>query len=168
VVVDALLAKHNIGTHRGLAELTIGLGPGFKAPEDVHLALETMRGHNLGRLIYQGSTQPNTGIPGEMAGYTYQRVLRAPAKGIFRTDHHLGQAVREGEVVAMVDQSPVIAGVGGIIRGLLRTETPVETADKVGDVDPRGKLEYLNTISEKARAIGGSVLEGIMAQFNRP
>lgn len=167
VVVDALLAKRNTGTHKGMAELVIGMGPGFKAPEEVHLALETMRGHNLGRLIYQGSPAPDTGIPGEMAGYTHQRVLRAPRDGVFTTLRELGDTVAQDETVAKVDGDPVTAGVGGVIRGLLRHNTPVNKGDKVGDVDPRGQVEYLNTISEKARALGGSVLEGIMARFNR-
>ena len=117
VIVDALLAKRNTGLHRDMAPLTIGLGPGFRAPEDVHVALETKRGHDLGRLIYQGSPVPNTGIPGNTEGYTYQRVLRAPADGVFETNHKLGDAVEAGQSVATVDGQDVVAGVGGVLRG---------------------------------------------------
>lgn len=168
VVVDALLAKRNTGLHRDMAQLTIGLGPGFSAPDEVHLAVETMRGHDLGRLIYQGSPAPNTGQPGDIAGYTHQRVLRVPVAGLFRTEHKLGDRVEQGQVVARVGGHEVKAGVGGILRGLLRDNTEVNAGLKLGDVDPRGCLEHLPTISDKARAIAGSVLEGIMAEFNRP
>ena len=168
VVVDALIAKRNTGLKRDMAPLTIGLGPGFMAPDEVHLAIETMRGHNLGRLIYEGTPSANTGIPGAMAGVTFQRVLRSPADGEFVTDHKLGDRVEEGETVAMVADSPVVAGVGGILRGLIRPGAKVTKGLKVGDVDPRDKIEYLLTISEKARALGGSVLEGILAAYNRP
>ncbi|MFH2128326.1 MAG: selenium-dependent molybdenum cofactor biosynthesis protein YqeB, partial [Pseudomonadota bacterium] len=117
VIVDALLAKRNTGLHRDMAPLTIGLGPGFVAPDEVHIALETKRGHDLGRLIYQGSPVPNTGVPGDTGGYTYQRVLRAPSDGIFETDHKLGDVVKEGQVVATVGGQEVVAGVGGVLRG---------------------------------------------------
>ncbi len=167
VIVDALLAKRNTGLHRDMATLTIGLGPGFVTPDDVHLAIETMRGHDLGRLIYQGSPSPDTGIPGEMAGYTHQRVLRAPKDGVFVTERQLGDKVMEGDLVAQVDSAEVVAQVSGILRGLIRSCTHVKTGLKVGDIDPRGKVEYLHTISDKARALGGSVLEGIMACFNQ-
>ncbi len=166
-VVDALLAKRNTGLSRDMAPLTIGLGPGFSAPDMVHLVIETNRGHDLGRLIYQGAAQPNTGVPGDIGGYTHQRVLRAPADGEFITSHQLGDAVEQGQTVATVGGKPVPAQVGGVLRGLIRPGSPVRQGLKVGDVDPRGRLEYLNTISEKARSIGGSVLEGILAAYNR-
>lgn len=167
VIVDALLAKKNTGLRRGMAPLTIGLGPGFSAPDQVDLVIETNRGHNLGRLIYEGAPAANTGVPGDIAGYTHERVLRSPADGLFETQRQLGDAVAEDEVVAMVTGEPVSAQVGGVLRGLIRPGSQVRKGLKVGDVDPRGKIEYLDTISEKARAIGGSVLEGILARFNR-
>jgi xanthine dehydrogenase accessory factor len=167
VIVDALLAKRNTGLKKGMAPFTIGLGPGFSAPDQVDLVIETNRGHNLGRLIYDGEPAANTGIPGDIGGYTHQRVLRSPAGGVFETEHQLGDAVAEGEVVAMVAGQPVSARIGGVLRGLIRPGSQVRKGLKVGDVDPRGKIEYLDTISEKARAIGGSVLEGILARFNR-
>lgn len=167
VIVDALVAKHNTGLTRGMAPLTIGLGPGFHAPDEVDLAIETNRGHNLGRLITLGSPEPNTGEPGNIAGYTSQRVLRSPAAGVFETEMDLGKRVRAGQVVARVSGQAVEAKVDGILRGLLRPGAKVSLETKVGDVDPRGRIEYLHTISEKGRALGGSVLEGIMAAFNR-
>jgi xanthine dehydrogenase accessory factor len=167
VIVDALLAKRNTGLQKGMAPFTIGLGPGFSAPDQVDLVIETNRGHNLGRLIYDGVPAANTGVPGSIAGYTHQRVLRSPADGVFETQRKLGDAVDEGEVVAMVAGQPVSAKVGGVLRGLIRPGSQVSQGLKVGDVDPRGEIEYLSTISEKARAIGGSVLEGILARFNR-
>jgi xanthine dehydrogenase accessory factor len=167
VVVDALLAKKNTGLRRDMALLTIGLGPGFLAPDEVHLAIETNRGHNLGRLIYQGSPEPNTGVPGDIAGQGLKRVLRAPADGRFETVCQLGDRVAKDQVVAMVAGLPVTSQLDGILRGLIRPGTLVHAGLKVGDVDPRGNIAHLNTISEKARAIGGAVLEGIMAAFNR-
>ncbi len=167
VIVDALLAKRNTGLRRDMAPLTIGLGPGFSAPDQVHVAIETHRGHDLGRLIYQGAPRPNTGVPGDIAGYTHQRVLRAPAQGRFETELKLGDRVEPGQVVAAVAGRPVIARVGGILRGLIRPGSQVTPGLKVGDVDPRGRVEYLHTISDKARALGGSVLEAVLARFNR-
>ncbi|MCB2185050.1 MAG: EF2563 family selenium-dependent molybdenum hydroxylase system protein [Deltaproteobacteria bacterium] len=167
VVVDALLAKRNLGLTPDLAPLTIGLGPGFAAPEDAHLVIETHRGHNLGRLIYQGATLPNTGIPGEMGGYTHQRVLRSPGDGVFRALVELGDKVSAGQAIGLVGGQEATAQVGGVLRGLIRPGITVQKDWKIGDVDPRNQAEYLDTISEKARAIGGSVLEGILHAFNR-
>ena len=167
VIVDALLAKRNTGLNKGMAPLTIGLGPGFHAPDEVDLAIETNRGHNLGRLISLGAPEPNTGVPGNIAGYTAQRVLRSPAAGVFETEMALGERVRAGQVVARVGGQAIEARLDGILRGLLRPGAVVAKGTKAGDVDPRGQIEYLHTISEKARAVGGSVLEGILGAFNR-
>ncbi|KIX12382.1 selenium-dependent molybdenum cofactor biosynthesis protein YqeB [Dethiosulfatarculus sandiegensis] len=166
VVVDAIIAKRNTGLKKSMADLTIGLGPGFNAPDEVHLAIETNRGHNLGRLIYQGSPEPNTGVPGSMAGVTAKRVLRAPADGRFQPKCQLGDTVKEGQVLALINEAELTAQVSGVVRGLIRPGSQVNQGLKVGDIDPRGKVEYLNTISEKARALGGSVLEAIMHAFN--
>ena len=167
VIIDALLAKRNTGLSPDMAPLTIGLGPGFQAPTDAHLVIETNRGHNLGRLIYQGQAEADTGQPGDIAGYTLQRVLRSPAAGTFQALAALGEAVEQGQAVATVAGQEVKAAVGGVLRGLIRPGIWVEAGCKVGDVDPRGQREYLSTISEKARAVGGSVLEGILHRFNR-
>lgn len=167
VVVDATLAKSDTGLRTHMAPLTMALGPGFSAPDMVHLVIETNRGHDLGRLIYRGQAAANTGVPGDIGGYTHQRVLRAPRAGIFTAELELGDMIEAGQVVGRVESQEVRASIGGILRGLIRSETRVEPGLKLGDVDPRGRQEYLYTISDKARAIAGSVLEGVMARFNR-
>ncbi len=167
VVVDAILAKRNIGTRRDFAPLVIGLGPGFKAGEDVDVVIETNRGHNLGRVIYRGEAEPDTGVPGVIAGVSAERVLRAPGDGIFRPVKEIGDLVKAGEVVAWVGESPMKTAIDGVIRGLLREGTRVKKGLKSGDVDPRGQRENCYTISDKARTISGGVLEAILAHFNR-
>ncbi|MEZ5787658.1 MAG: selenium-dependent molybdenum cofactor biosynthesis protein YqeB [Xanthobacteraceae bacterium] len=166
VVVDAILAKRNTGTALADAPLVIALGPGFVAGRDCHFVIETNRGHDLGRIITAGSAQPNTGVPGEIAGHTAARVLRAGADGVFRSERSIGDRVEAGEVVGTVAGTPVAAGVGGILRGLICSGTPVSRGLKLGDVDPRAKAAYCWTISDKARAIAGSVLEAIMRRHS--
>ncbi len=167
VLVDAIVAKKNLGTHISDAPLVIGLGPGFTAGEDVHVVVETNRGHGLGRVILDGTAEPDTGIPGEIGGYAIERVLRTMKKGIFHPQKSIGDRVEEGVVVAVADDFPVIAKIGGIVRGLLREGVEVKKGMKVGDIDPRGKKQSCFTISDKARAIGGGVLEAILYWFNR-
>lgn len=166
VLVDAILAKKNIGTHTGDAPLVIGLGPGFWAGKDVDVVIETNRGHDLGRVIYDGPAEPATGVPGDIAGVGTQRVLRAPRDGVFRPVKQIGDIIEEGETVAWVEDEPVTAAISGVLRGLLREGTSVQKGLKSGDVDPRGKRENCFTISDKARSIGGGVLEAILAHFN--
>ena len=166
VVVDAILAKKNIGTHKGDAPLVIGLGPGFWAGRDVDVVIETNRGHDLGRVIYDGPAEPDTGVPGDIAGVGTQRVLRASRDGAFRPVKQIGEMVAEGETVAWVEDDPVTTAISGVLRGLLREGTTVHKGLKSGDVDPRGKRENCFTISDKARAIGGGVLEAILSHFN--
>ena len=167
VVVDAILAKKNLVTKMTDAPLVIGLGPGFRVGRDVHLVIETNRGHNLGRIIDQGEAEANTGIPGLIAGYGQERVIRGPKTGRLKTFKDIGELVEANDVIAEVEGTPVIARIGGIIRGMLRDGTNVSMGMKAGDIDPRGKKEYCYTVSEKARAIGGAVLEGILSHFNR-
>jgi len=167
VVIDAIMAKKNLGTQTSDAPLVVGLGPGFAAGKDVHVVIETNRGHNLGRMIMSGSAEPDTGIPGEIGGYTVERVLRTMKKGIFHPQKSIGDRVNKGTVVAVVDDYPVIAKIGGVVRGLIREGVEVRKGLKVGDIDPRGKKEYCFSISEKARAIAGGVLEAILYRFNR-
>ena len=167
VVIDAILAKRNIGTSIADAPLVIGLGPGFTAGSDCHLVIETNRGHDLGRLITSGMAEPNTGIPGNIVGYSKERVLRAPAAGTFTTPHKIGDMVVKGGVVGHVDAHEVTAQVDGVLRGLIRPGSEVTVGLKIGDVDPRGKEINCDTISEKARALGGAVLEAILATYNR-
>ena len=167
IVVDAILAKTNLGTKLTHAPLVIGLGPGFYAGKDVHLVVETNRGHNLGRIIYEGEAEKNTGIPGVIAGYSAERVFRCPGDGHIKVIKDIRDLVESGEVVAEVDGTPIKAQIKGIIRGMLRDGTNVWKGMKAGDIDPRGEKEFCDTISEKARAIGGSVLEGILSHYNR-
>jgi xanthine dehydrogenase accessory factor len=166
VIVDAILAKKNLGTHRGDAPLVIALGPGFFAGEDVDVVIETNRGHDLGRVIYEGRAEPDTGVPGEIIGVGAERVLRAPCAGRFRPVKEIGATVEASETVAWVEDQPGITSSPGVLRGLLRDGIVVQEGLKAGDVDPRGKRENCFTISDKARAIGGGVLEAILAHFN--
>ncbi len=168
VFVDAVLAKRNLGTRRRDARLVIGLGPGFSAGDDVHIVVETNRGHHLGRIIEQGTAAPNTGVPGSIGGYTGERVFRAPAAGRFTALRAIGDLVRENEVIGRVDETEVRSRIGGVIRGIVRSGIVVSRGLKLGDVDPRGNPAYCTTISDKARAIGGSVLEAVLRVFNAP
>ncbi|MGB5749623.1 MAG: selenium-dependent molybdenum cofactor biosynthesis protein YqeB [Desulfobacterales bacterium] len=166
VVVDAILAKNNLGTRMMDAELVIGLGPGFYAGRDVHMVIETNRGHDLGRIITTGAAETNTGVPGAIAGFTEERVLRAPAAGHFKTTKSIGDLVSAGEIIGTVAGQKLTSRIDGVLRGLIRSETTVIPGLKIGDVDPRGKKQYCFTISEKARAIGGSVLEAVLRVHN--
>ncbi len=165
VVVDAIMAKKNLGTQKNEAPLVIGVGPGFMAPADVHIVVESNRGHYLGRAIYEGSAEPHTGIPGPTMGYTVERVLRSPKAGLVRHEKKIGDMVAVGDTVLYVDDVPVKASIGGMLRGLIR-EINVSKNEKVGDVDPRGVPDYCMTITEKARAIGGGVLEAVLHVYN--
>ena len=167
VLVDAILAKKNLGTRINDAPLVIGLGPGFTAGKDVHVVIETNRGHNLGKMILKDAAEPDTGIPGDVGGVTVERVLRTLKKGKFRPQRSIGDRVHKGTVVAVADDFPVMAKISGVVRGLLRDGVEVRKGMKVGDIDPRGKREFCFTISEKARGIGGGVLEAILYWFNR-
>lgn len=161
VLVDARMAKRNLGTTIGDAAVVIGLGPGFEAGRDVHAVIETAGGHHLGRVITIGTAEPNTGVPRPVMGYERERVLWAPAEGVFHAVRRIGDRVFKSDVVGEVAGQPVVAGVSGVIRGLLHEGLEVQRGEKVGDVDPRGKVEYCYSISDKARAIGGGVLEAI-------
>ncbi|MCH1950509.1 EF2563 family selenium-dependent molybdenum hydroxylase system protein [Enterocloster sp. OA13] len=166
-VVDAILAKRNLGTSRDMADKTIGLGPGFTAGQDVDLVIETMRGHNLGRIIGNGSAEPNTGIPGIIGGVGAERVIHSPAKGIFLGKAMIGGMVEKGQLIGTVvtgqGEVAVEASLTGLLRGIIKDGFPVVKGFKIADIDPR-KSEYENcfTISDKARCIAGSVVEGLM------
>lgn len=167
-LVDAILAKKNLGTHRGMAPCTIALGPGFTAGEDVDVVIETSRGHRLGRVITQGTAKPNTGVPGIIGGYSKERVIHSPAAGILRNVRRIGDIVEAGETIARVETDgqpvPVTATISGIIRGLIRDGYPVTEGFKIADIDPRrDELENCFLISDKARCIAGSVLEQVCA-----
>jgi len=165
VVVDATLAKRNMGTNKRMAPVTIALGPGYEAGVDVDVVIETNRGHNLGRLILKGCSERNTGIPGNIMGYTEERVLRAPAKGRIKTLVAIGEAVKKGQIVAYVESQEVKANIDGVLRGIIKEGFIVEEGQKIGDIDPRGIREYCYTISDKGRAIAGGVLEAILIKL---
>ncbi|MBT9686001.1 selenium-dependent molybdenum cofactor biosynthesis protein YqeB [Pseudoflavonifractor sp. MCC625] len=165
--VDAILAKYNVNTRIDDAPIVLALGPGFTAGVDCHGVIETKRGHYLGRLILEGSAIPNTGVPGDVGGYTTQRIIRACRDGIFHPVAHIGDTVAEGDVVATVDGEPVYALMPGTVRGMLPDGLRVKQGMKSGDIDPRCEYNHCFTISDKARAIGGGVLEGLLYFQNR-
>lgn len=166
-VIDAILAKKNLGTTKDMAPITIALGPGFCAAEDVNAVIETKRGHHLGRVLYEGSAAPNTGVPGNIAGYSKERVIHSPAKGILTNVCHITDTVKKGQTIATIqtetDIIPVYATIDGLLRGLIRDGFPVTEGFKIADIDPRID-EYNNcfTISDKARCIAGGILEAFL------
>lgn len=161
-VVDAILAKRNLGTTRDMAPAVVGVGPGFTAGEDCHAVVETMRGHTLGRAYYSGSALPNTAVPGLIGGYAGERVLRAPAEGTFRQSLEIGALVEAGDIAGWVGEEPMRCTISGVLRGILEDGTPVFKGMKAGDVDPRGDVENCWSVSDKALAVGGGVLEAIL------
>ena len=160
--MDAILAKRNLGTRITDAPVVVGIGPGFTAGEDCHAVVETMRGHTLGRAIYQGSALPNTNIPGLIGGYAGERVLRAPADGISTQLLDIGAEVKAGDIAGTVGGEPMRCTIDGVLRGILPSGTPVHKGMKSGDVDPRCQPEYCTTASDKALAVGGGALEAIL------
>jgi xanthine dehydrogenase accessory factor len=160
VVVDAILAKKNIGTHKGEAPVVIGVGPGFSAPDTVHAVIESNRGPNLGRVFYKGASEPYTGIPAVKAGFSHERVLRAPHAGTVHHVKSIGDPVQAGDVVLYVGETPVRAAIDGITRGVIR-EIHVVGNEKVGDIEPTTDPSCCRTISDKAKAIGNGVLEAV-------
>lgn len=175
-MVDAIIAKKNLGTTINMAPLVIGVGPGFTAGQDVHLVIESMRGHNLARIITDGMAQPNTGVPGNIAGFTSERVIHAPATGYIHDVRKIGDIVQKGDEIARIypdkesydnalsEYVPVNATITGIIRGLIREGYYFREGFKIADIDPReSELTNCFTISDKARSIAGSVLEAVSA-----
>ena len=162
------MAKHNLGTHRNMAPVVVAVGPGFTAGEDCHAAVETMRGHTLGRVIYCGSPIPNTGVPGIIGGYGAERVMRSPAAGVFEPKMEIGQMVKAGEVAAVVNGQPMLCTIDGCLRGLLQEGLTVPAGMKCGDIDPRCQQSHCFQASDKALAVGGGVLEALLHFGCRP
>lgn len=163
VVVDAMVAKRNLGTSREMAPCTVALGPGFAAGRDVDVVIETSRGHDLGRLIFEGEALADTGMPGSIGGYAKERVIYAPASGIVELLKEIGDQVRAGEIIARVDGVPVVTEITGLLRGILRDGSRIRQGIKMADVDPRvSEKENCRRISDKARNIAGGVLEAIL------
>jgi xanthine dehydrogenase accessory factor len=162
VLVDAIMAKKNLGTRSDAAPIVVALGPGFVAGNDCHAVIETQRGHYLGRALYSGSAAPDSGEPGSTQGVTAQRVLRAPVAGRIEGACRIGEGVQAGQVVAHVNGAPVRSAIDGVLRGLLADGVSVEVGLKVGDVDPRSVPAHCFTVSDKALAVGGGVLEALL------
>ena len=171
-VVDAILAKRNLGTNKEMADIIVALGPGFEAGKDVDAVIETMRGHSLGRVIYQGKAMKNTGVPGVIGGYAKERVIHSPAGGKLKNVKKITDLVKQGDIIATIETDeesiPVRATIDGLLRGLIRDGYPVTKGFKIADIDPRTD-EYENcfTISDKARCIAGGVLEAILHLYLR-
>jgi xanthine dehydrogenase accessory factor len=162
IVIDARIAKRNLDTRLDEAPLVIGLGPGFFAKKDVHAVIETNRGHYLGRVMWEGQAEPDTGVPGEINGIRSDRVIYAPATGIFLSTRKIGDIVDKGELLGTVSGVSVNAGIAGVLRGLIHDGVTVQEHLKIGDVDPRANPNHCLTVSEKAMAISGGVLEAIL------
>lgn len=168
VIIDGILAKKNLGMSKELAPVTIGLGPGFEAGKNVHAVIETNRGHNLGRIIYEGKAAENTGIPGIIQGYGKERVIYASAEGILKTVHDIGDVVQKDEIIAYIGTEPVKASLTGLIRGMIRGGSFVKKGLKISDIDPReDQLENCYTISDKARTISGGAAEAVFFLLNK-
>ncbi len=161
-VVDAILAKRNLGTKITDAPIVVGVGPGFTAGVDCHSVVETMRGHTLGRVYHNGSALPDTGIPGNIGGFTLERLLRAPGAGTFRGVKKIGDFVEAGDICAFVDDKPMISRIKGVLRGLLPDGIAVTEGMKSGDVDPRCERSACFAVSDKALSVGGGALEAIL------
>ena len=162
-VIDAILAKRNCGTIRDMAAITIGLGPGFCAGNDVDAVVETRRGHDLGRVLYEGKASANTGIPGEIGGYSKERVIYSPLAGRWECKRDIGSQVSTGDIIGWVDSTPVTATIPGIVRGMIRDQFTVTEGLKIADIDPRvEEVKNCTTISDKARCVSGGVLEAVL------
>lgn len=161
-LVDARLAKRSLDTQISDAPVIIGLGPGFVAGATVHAVIETQRGHDLGRVIYAGSASPDTGVPGTVGGEDARRVLRAPRAGVFRAHKQIGTVVKAGDIIGHIDDAPIRSLIDGVVRGIIHDGVSIVAGLKIGDVDPRGEAGHCFTISDKARAIGGGVLEALL------
>ena len=182
-VVDAIVAKCNTGTTLESAEFVAALGPGFEAGVDCHAVIETNRGPNLGRAIWEGGAEADTGTPG--AVWTPQtvresgeggpvedlaaaaRVLRAPAAGRFQALARIGDCVEEGAPYGTVvqpsgEETTLLAPFSGVLRGLVHESVSLQPGLKIGDIDPRGDPEYAFRISDKSLAVGGGVLEAFL------
>lgn len=166
ILIDAVMAKKNLGTTKEMAPLVIAIGPGFSAPAEVHAVIETKRGHTLGRVITNGCAIPNTGVPGMIKGYSTERLLRAPVDGYLLPVHKIGDEISCGDIVGYVNGVKICSNIDGVLRGLIHPHVHVTQGLKIGDIDPRGDPSHCWSITDKALAIAGGVLEVIMSRDN--
>ncbi|MGL5616521.1 MAG: selenium-dependent molybdenum cofactor biosynthesis protein YqeB [Sarcina sp.] len=167
-VIDAILAKRNLGTDKTMAPITIGLGPGFEAGVNVDIVIETMRGHNLGRLLFEGKPLDNTGVPGEIAGVSGDRVIYSEADGVIKNIAKISDYVEKGQVIAVVGDTEIKSKISGILRGIIKDGYEVKKGLKIADVDPReNQKKNCFTISDKARNVGGATLEALLIMINK-
>lgn len=164
VIVDARMLKEAVPSLMGATQLLVGIGPGFVVGENCHVVVESKRGHALGRVIWDGSAELNTGIPGSIAKHNVDRVLRSPADGFLEAAKDIGEAVNQGEVIASVSGQELVAPFAGVLRGLIHASVSLHKGMKIGDLDPRNDAGYVELVSDKALGIGGGVLEAILAQ----
>ena len=162
IIIDAIMAKKNINTKIDDAPIVIAVGPGFTAKKDCDYVIETKRGHFLGKVIEEGSAIKNTGVPGNIGGYTVERIIRANGEGVFKSVAKIGDFVKKGDIVAYVDDREVTALIDGIVRGMLHDGIIVTDKMKCGDIDPRAEQSHCFSISDKSRAIGGGALEAVL------
>lgn len=167
IIIDAIMAKKNINTKIDDAPIVIAIGPGFVAGKDCDYVVETKRGHFLGKVIESGSAIKNTGVPGNIGGYTIERIIRANGAGIFKSVAKIGDFVHKGEIVAFVDDRKIVAQIDGIVRGMLHDDIIVTDKMKCGDIDPRAEKSHCFSISDKSRAIGGGALEAVLYGLNK-
>ncbi|NLC64007.1 MAG: EF2563 family selenium-dependent molybdenum hydroxylase system protein [Thermoanaerobacterales bacterium] len=161
IVIDAIMAKNNIGTHIKMADIVVGAGPGFYAGKDVHAVVETKRGHYLGRVIYDGCAMPNSGIPGIIMGYGKERVIYATSEGPFVPEKQIGDHVEADDIIGSIGEVKLRAPISGVIRGLIHESIYITKGLKMADIDPRGERDHCFTISDKALSVGGGVLEAV-------
>jgi len=167
VVIDAVMSKKNVLTKRDDADIVIGLGPGFTAGEDVDAVVETLGGHYLGRVIYNGKAEENTGTPRSIDGYSKERVFRAPCDGVVHNEVNIGDMVKEGQLLCKVDNLEVKAQLTGVVRGIIHDGINVTRGLKLGDIDPRGNVQYINSVSDRMRSIAGGALEAILTLLKK-
>ena len=164
VIVDARMLKIPPEALRHTARLYIGLGPGFIGGANCHAAIETQRGPWLGRVLWDGPAQSDSGVPESIGNVHSERVLYAPSDGTMVAMKTIGEIVQEGEVVAEINNQPVIAPFKGILRGLIHPDVVIQKGMKIGDMDPRNDPILCNHVSDKALAVGGGVLEAILSK----
>lgn len=165
VVIDARMLKKDPPRYLDSVMLSIGLGPSFVAGTHVNFVVETNRGINLGKIYRKGEAEKDTGIPGVVGGKGKERVLRALSGGRIERLIQPGTIVEEGQVVARIGIHDIRAPFRGIVRGLITEGLSVYEGEKIGDIDSRTDIDIYK-ISDKARAVGGGVLESFLSFFS--